>query len=88
MEKKSQSNMGRGIKLISDIKQYRSDILEQKNYDAFGKNDTAVPSDSTEILLAKLDKMDGVEEKKFENRAGYHQRSLNFLVKKLQGLTV
>ena len=55
MEKKSVSNMGRGIKLISDVKAYRENLLIKKDYDAYGKNDTANPTDSTEILLKKLD---------------------------------
>lgn len=59
MEKKSVSNMGRGIKLISDVKAYRENLLIKKDYDAYGKNDTANPTDSTEILLKKLDELEG-----------------------------
>lgn len=55
MEKKSVSNMGRGIKLISDVKAYREGLLVKKDYDMYGKNDTEIPTDSTEILLKKLD---------------------------------
>lgn len=58
MEKKSASNMGRGIKLIKDVKAYRENLLVKKDYDAYGKNDTDVPTDSTEILLKKLDELE------------------------------
>lgn len=55
LEKKSQSNMGRGIKLIGDVVKYREELLERRSHDAFGKNNTSVPSDSTDILLQKLE---------------------------------
>lgn len=64
MEKKSVSNMGRGIKLISDVKAYRENLLIKKDYDAYGKNDTANPTDSTEILLKKLDELENKEDPK------------------------
>lgn len=46
--KKSQSNQGKGIRLISDVKAYKEEILTKK--DEFEK-------DSTELLLEKLQKM-------------------------------
>lgn len=58
MEKKSVSNMGRGIKLISEVKTYRENLLVKKDYDVYGKNDTENPTDSTEILLKKLDELE------------------------------
>ena len=42
IEKKSQSNQGRGIKLIKDVKKYKDDMLTKKDeYDV----------DSTQLLL-------------------------------------
>ena len=51
LEKKSQSNMGRGIKLISDVKKYRQDLLD-RNHEAFG---SIKEDDSTDILVKKLE---------------------------------
>jgi hypothetical protein len=53
IEKKSQSNQGRGIKLIADVAKYREDLLVKKDVDQFG----GPAKDSTEILLEKLDKL-------------------------------
>ena len=36
IEKKAVSNMGRGIKLIADVKTYREDLLVKKDIDAYG----------------------------------------------------
>lgn len=58
MEKKSQSNQGRGIKLIADVAKYREDLVVKKDVDSYGKNDSGVPTDSTEILLKKLEEME------------------------------
>jgi len=57
MEKKSVSNMGRGIKLISDVKAYRENLLVKKDVDAFGTIDPATAASSTDILLKKLEEM-------------------------------
>ena len=54
LEKKSQSNQGRGIKLIEDISKYREELLIKKDVDQYGSN--ALPIDSTELLIQKLDK--------------------------------
>ena len=40
LEKKSQSNQGRGIKLIQDVTKYREDLLIKKDVDAFGDEQT------------------------------------------------
>ena len=63
LEKKSQSNQGRGIRLISDVAKYREELLIKKDVDTFGPTDGQQPADSTEILLQKLEKMEkeGVE---------------------------
>lgn len=50
IEKKSQSNQGRGIKLIKDVQKYKDDMLLKKDeYEV----------DSTQLLLQKLDKLEG-----------------------------
>jgi hypothetical protein len=58
LEKKSQSNQGRGIRLISDVTKYREDLLIKKDVDSFGPTNGDQPTDSTEILLQKLEKME------------------------------
>ena len=50
--------MGRGIKLIRDIQKYKDQLLEKKDYDSFGKIDPKMQSDSTEILLQKLNELE------------------------------
>lgn len=57
MEKKSVSNMGRGIKLISDVVEYRENLLVKKDIDAYGKIDPTTATSSTDILLKKLEEM-------------------------------
>ena len=97
MEKKSQSNMGRGIKLISNVAKYREELLIKKDVDSFGPMDGQLPADSTEILLQKLDKMEkeGVEVSEAKESAKEEVKpeqkkwkNLNNLVKKLGGLVV
>ena len=51
IEKKSQSNQGRGIRLIADVAKYREDLLVKKDVDKFDE----APADSTEMLIQKLD---------------------------------
>lgn len=50
--------MGRGIKLIRDIQKYKDQLLEKKDYDSYGKIDPKIPSDSTELLLKKLNELE------------------------------
>jgi hypothetical protein len=50
--------MGRGIKLIRDIQKYKDQLLEKKDYDSYGKIDPQLQSDSTEILLQKLNELE------------------------------
>lgn len=61
IEKKSQSNQGRGIRLIADVAKYREELLVKKDVDQFD----GAAKDSTEILLEKLDKL---EENKAEGQ--------------------
>jgi hypothetical protein len=58
LAKKAQSNQGKGIKLISDVKAYKENLLTIKN------EEEVVP-DSTKILMEKLKSM-GIEEGKEE----------------------
>ena len=51
LAKKSQSNQGKGIKLIGDIKKYKENLLTIKN-------DEEVLPNSTKILMDKLQKLD------------------------------
>lgn len=54
LEKKSQSNQGRGIKTIKDVNAYRENLLIKKDVDAFGHLEPDQPKDSTQILMDKL----------------------------------
>ena len=56
LEKKSNSNQGRGITLISDIADYREKIILKDN-EYTGKGSDYYPKDSTDILLEKLDQL-------------------------------
>lgn len=56
LEKKSQSNQGRGIKLISDVAKYKEELMIKKDVDSFGHMDDAV--DSTALLMKKIEKME------------------------------
>jgi hypothetical protein len=53
LAKKSQSNQGKGIKLIGDIAKYKDDLMTIKD-------DDEVLPDSTKILMEKLKSM-GIE---------------------------
>ena len=50
--------MGRGIKLIADVKTYREDLLVKKDIDAYGQLDPTQITSSTDILLKKLNEID------------------------------
>jgi hypothetical protein len=81
--KKSQSNQGKGIRLISDVKAYKDEILTKK--DEFEK-------DSTELLLEKLQKMgiDGAANEEQNDNKVEKQKwtNLNALVKELSEVVI
>mmetsp|Transcript_2868 Transcript_2868/g.4451 ORF Transcript_2868/g.4451 Transcript_2868/m.4451 type:complete len:243 (-) Transcript_2868:679-1407(-) len=58
LEKKSQSNMGRGVRMIKDIAKYRQDLLIKKDVDSYGKLEDGAVADSTEILLNKIENLE------------------------------
>ena len=59
LEKKSNSNQGRGITLVSDIADYREKIILKDNeYSGKNLNSDYYPKDSTDILLEKLEALE------------------------------
>ena len=89
IEKKSQSNQGRGIRLIADVAKYREDLLVKKDVDKFDET----PADSTEMLIQKLDQLeatDGSGQKSPDQAAPEQKKwqNLNNLVRKLGGLVI
>ena len=56
LEKKSQSNQGRGITLISDIDEYRDKIMTNDD-EYMGKGSDYYVKDSTDMLLEKLEQL-------------------------------